>query len=304
MKLYFLGTSAGVPTTVRNVSSLALMMPEYQGDTWLFDCGEATQHQILRSPIRLSRISRIYITHLHGDHLYGLPGLLSTRAFQAESAPLVIYGPEGLQSFIETSLSISQTHLPYPLEILEITDGTVINDRQFTISVRQLEHGIPSYGFRIEEKERLGKLDMKGLKAVGVKPGPILQQLKRGEQVTLHDGRTIDGRQYLSPPTPGKVIAICGDTLPTANAHFLAQNADVLVHEATHMHQFVERAARYSHSSTIQAATLARDAGVKQLIVNHLSPRYHDILEEELVTEVRSVFPNAYLANEHQEYEC
>lgn len=303
MKLYFLGTSAGIPTNVRNVSSLALIMPEYQGDTWLFDCGEATQHQILCSSIRLSRISRIFITHLHGDHIYGLPGLLSSRSFQAPDTPPKIYGPQGIQTFIETVLSISQTYIPYPLEIHEINDETVIYEKHFTITSRLLEHGIPSFGFRIEEKERTGKIDVDGLKDIGIKPGPIFQRLKRGESVTLSDGREIDGKKYLSPPIPGKIITILGDTKPTTNALNLAINSDILVHEATHMHENKEKASLHNHSTTLEAATIAKEAEVKQLIINHLSPRYHDGLEEEVLSEAQSVFPNTILANDLHEYE-
>ncbi len=303
MKLYFLGTSAGVPSTIRNVSSLALIMPEYQGDIWLFDCGEATQHQILQSPIRLSRISRIFITHLHGDHIYGLPGLLSSRSFQASETPLTIFGPKGLHSFIENTLSISQTHIPYPLDIQEIADGMEVQEKHFKITIRLLDHGVPSYGFRIVENDRPGKLDVTGLKAAGVKPGPIFQRIKRGAQITLDDGTVIDGREFISPPTSGKIVAILGDTKPTENQLLLAQDADLLVHEATHMHENVEKAAKYFHSTTVQAANLAKEAGVKQLIVNHLSPRYHDVLEQDVIDEVRTIFPNSYLANEFEDYE-
>jgi ribonuclease Z len=303
MKLYFLGTSAGVPTNFRNVSSLALLLPEYNGDIWLFDCGEATQHQIMKSPIKLSRINRIFITHLHGDHIYGLPGLLSTRSFQTDS-PLTLYGPKGIREFLETTLRISETYLSHPLEIHEIEDGTQIEEKHFTILIKKLEHRIPCFGYRIEEKEKPGKLNTKKLLAEGVKPGPIFQKFKRGEVVTLDGGRQINGKEFIDSPIPGKIITILGDTLPCHNSLLLAKNADVLVHEATHFHQYVDKAAQYHHSTTIQAATIAKEANAKQLIINHISPRYHDVLEEDMLTEVRSCFPNSYLANEHQSYEC
>jgi ribonuclease Z len=302
MKLYFLGTSAGVPSTVRNVSSLALLLPEYHGDIWLFDCGEGTQHQIMKAPIKLSKISRIFITHLHGDHIYGLPGLLSTRAFQTDS-PITIFGPRGIKEFVQTALTISETHLSHPIDYIEIEDGMTINEEHFTIHINRLEHRIDCFGYRLEEDEKSGKLNTKKLIAEGVKPGPIFQRFKKGETVTLADGRKLDGKQFIDPPAPRKILTILGDTLPCENSVKLAKNADVLVHEATHLHQYAEKAALYHHSTTIQAATIAKEAHAKQLIINHISSRYHDSLEEELLEETRTVFPNTYLANEHQIYE-
>jgi ribonuclease Z len=302
MKLYFLGTSAGVPTSFRNVSSLALLLPEYNGDVWLFDCGEATQHQILKSPIKLSRISRIFITHLHGDHIYGLPGLLSTRSFQTE-APLKIYGPKGIQEFVETSLSISETHLNHSIEYIEIQDGMYMEEKHFTILAKQLEHRIVCFGYRIKENDKLGKLNTKKLLSEGVKPGPIFQKIKRGEVVTLSDGRKLDGKNFIEAPIQGKIITILGDTLPCENSILLAKDADLLVHEATQIHELEDKASQYFHSTTSQAATIARKAGAKQLIINHLSPRYHDVKEDQLIAEVKRIFPNAEIANEHQFFE-
>ncbi|MCH5586406.1 ribonuclease Z [Shimazuella sp. AN120528] len=302
MKLYFLGTSAGVPTNFRNVSSLALLLPEYNGDIWLFDCGEATQHQIMKSPIKLSRISRIFITHLHGDHIYGLPGLLSTRSFQTES-PLTIYGPRGIKEFIEVTLSISETHLSHPIDYVEILDEMTLTEKHFTIRIKQLEHRITCFGFRIEENDKPGKLNTKKLLSQGIKPGPIFQKIKRGELVILPDGRQIDGKQFIDAPTPGKIVTILGDTLPCQNSIILARNADLLVHEATQLHKLQNKASQYFHSTTIEAAFTAQKAEAKQLIINHLSPRYHEVMEDDLIEEVRSIFPNAQIANEHQFYE-
>lgn len=297
MNLFFLGTSAGVPTKFRNVSSLALLLPEYGGDVWLFDCGEATQHQIMQSPIKPSRISRIFITHMHGDHIYGIPGLLSTRAFQTD-APLTIYGPHGIEEYIQTTLRLSETHLNHLLTFIEVSDGMQIEDKPFSIHIRQLQHRIPSFGYRLMEQEKAGKLNTKKLQAIGIAPGPIYQHIKQGKQITLDDGRIIDGSQFVDPPTPGKIITILGDTLPCEASMELGKNADLLIHEATHSHTMVDRAKRYFHSSTVQAATIAQQAEAKQLIINHISPRYHDGLEHTLVAEAQEVFSNTQLAME------
>lgn len=297
MNLYFLGTSAGVPTKYRNVSSLALMFPEYGGDVWLFDCGEGTQHQILRSPIKPGRISRIFITHMHGDHIYGLPGLISTRSFQTEM-PLTIYGPTGIKEYVQMTLRLSETHLEHPLTFVEVSDGFTVKETYFTIEIQLLQHRVPCFGYRLVEQEKPGKLNTDKLQAAGIPPGPIYQQIKQGNQVTLVDGRQIDGTQFIDPPTPGKVVTILGDTLPCDNSVQLANHADVLVHEATHSHALVDRAMRYFHSSTVQAATIAKSAHAKRLILNHVSPRYHNGMEEELLQEAQKVFPNTQLAQE------
>ena len=158
MELLFLGTGSGVPSKGRNVSAIALQLLEERGATWLFDCGEATQHQILHTPVRPGRIEKIFITHLHGDHLFGLPGLLGSRSFQGGDTPLVVYGPQGISTFIETALSVSGTRIKYGLDVVEIKEGLVFEDEQFVVTAKLLDHGMPSYGFRIVEKDLPGTL--------------------------------------------------------------------------------------------------------------------------------------------------
>lgn len=175
---FFLGTGAGIPAKLRNVTSVALKLLEERGAIWLFDCGEATQHQILHTSIKPRRIEKIFITHLHGDHIYGLPGLLSSRSFQGGDTEVVLYGPKGLKEFINISLSVSQTFLSYPLKIVEIEEGVIFDDDQFTVEARLLDHGIPSYGYRIIEKDRPGTLLADKLIKAGIKPGPIYKKIK------------------------------------------------------------------------------------------------------------------------------
>ena len=149
--IFFLGTGAGMPAKLRNVTSIALKLLEERGAVWLFDAGEATQHQILHTPIKPRRIEKIFITHLHGDHIYGLPGLLSSRSFQGGESEVTVYGPKGIKDYIHVSLSISQTYLKYPLVVIEIEEGSIFEDEQFLVESRRLDHGIPSYGYRIVE---------------------------------------------------------------------------------------------------------------------------------------------------------
>lgn len=301
MEITFLGTGAGIPSKNRNVSSLVLKFPEYDGDQWMFDCGEATQHQILYTPLRLTRISKIFITHLHGDHIFGLPGVLGSRSFQGATEELTIYGPKGIRQFVEVSLHISKTNLRYPIRFVELEDGLTFSTEHFDISVRLLSHGVPSYGFRLAEKEKPGKLHIEKLLALGVKPGPILGKLKQGQRVQLNDGTILDGNDYLSPPIPGKVYAILGDTKPTESALALAKDADLLVHEATLRSGEEEHANAFYHSTIAQAADLASRARVKMLLLNHISSRYVDNLKE-LQQEATSLFPNSRIVQDFDHF--
>jgi ribonuclease Z len=302
LELLFLGTGAGVPAKERNVSSIALQLLEERGATWLFDCGEATQHQILHTSIRPRRIENIFITHLHGDHIFGLPGLLGSRSFQGGDTPLTIYGPKGIQAFIEISLSISCTRLKYDLQVVEIEEGTIFEDERFLVIAKQLDHGIPSYGFRVVEKDLPGTLLVDKLKALGIRPGPIYQQIKLGKTVQLDDGTVIDGRDFVGPPQKGRIVTILGDTRYCEASVELAKEADVLVHEATFAAEDSALAHDYFHSTAVQAAEVAKLAGVKRLILTHISSRYQGALSEELLEQARELFPNTELASDFSSF--
>lgn len=300
LNLYFLGTGAGLPAKHRNVSSIALELLEERGSIWLFDCGEATQHRILYTNIKPAKIEKIFITHLHGDHIYGLPGLLGTRSFHGAESPLVIYGPPGIKEFVEQTLKLSFTHLKYPLITKEIFDDeTVFEDDQFIVKVKKLEHGIPSFGYRIIEKDLPGTLLADRLKEIGVKPGPIYKKLKNGETVQLADGRVLNGKDFLGPVKKGRIVSILGDTTYCKQSVELSKDADVLVHEATFAKDEELLAYNYFHSTTVQAAQIALEANAKTLWLTHISSRYQG--EEDcqmLLAEARAVFPEASLAHD------
>lgn len=298
----FLGTGAGVPAKERNVAGIALQLLEERGATWLFDCGEATQHQILHTSIRPRRIEKIFITHLHGDHIFGLPGLLGSRSFQGGDSLLTIYGPKGIKEFIDVSLRVSSTHLRYPIEIVEIEEGLLFEDEQFSVSTAKLEHGIPSYGYRIVEKDLPGTLLVDKLKAENVSPGPIFQRLKAGEIVELEDGRRLDGKEFVGPPQKGRIITILGDTRECENSIVLSEDADLLVHEATFGAEEGELAYDYFHSTTTQAATIASKARVKRLILTHISSRYQGESSSRLLSEAKAIFENSFLAQDFMRY--
>jgi ribonuclease Z len=301
LDLFFLGTGAGIPAKLRNVTSIALKLLEERGAIWLFDAGEATQHQILHTSIRPRRIEKVFITHLHGDHIYGLPGLLASRSFQGGETEVTVYGPKGLKEYITISLSVSQTYLKYPLKIVEIKEGVIFEDEQFVVKAQLLEHGVPSYGYRVVEKDRPGTLLADKLVEAGVKPGPIFRKIKEGETVTLEDGRVIVPAEFLGPDQKGRIITILGDTRYCENAISLAQDADLLIHEATFSKGEEKLAYDYFHSTTYQAAEVARLSGSKQLCLTHISSRYDRQAWLELVKEAQEIFPNTEIAEDFKE---
>lgn len=298
MELKFLGTSAGIPTKERNVTSLILDLQGIRNALWMFDCGEGTQHQILHSPIKISKLEKIFITHLHGDHIFGLPGLLCSRSMGGSTDPLTLYGPTGIRQFVETALQMSSSFLTYPLEIIEVQSGQLVDDGELKVTAYTLNHRVECYGYRIEEHDKPGALDAEKLNQDGIPRGPWMQTLKQGGTVTLEDGRTICGKDYLGTPIRGKSLAIFGDTEPTPEALKLAANVDVMVHEITLEDAFAIKANERGHSTTKQAAALARDAKVKHFIATHISGRYG--IEEcpRLLAECREIFPNTDLAED------
>lgn len=303
MELYFLGTGAGLPSKQRNVTATALQLLQERGTTWLFDCGEGTQHKVLHSPVRLSKIEKIWITHLHGDHLFGLPGILGSRSFHGGTTPLEIYGPPGLQTFLDAALTVSETHLTYDIDVKELDEGIVFEDAQFRVESGRLSHGITSFGFRVIEKDSPGELCVHRLQAEGISPGPLYGQLKQGQRVTLADGRVLFGEDYLAAPKRGRVVAIMGDTRKCARAIALASGADVLVHEATFSSARGDLAHSYNHSTSAEAAEVAMSAGVKTLILTHISARYQIEGTGQLLQEAKGIFPATMMAQDNLRYE-
>ncbi|MGJ9456902.1 ribonuclease Z [Oceanobacillus sp. CF4.6] len=302
MELIFLGTGAGVPSKERNVSSVALTLLQELNNIWLFDCGEATQHQILRTSIKPRKINKIFITHLHGDHIYGLPGLLSSRSFQAGDELLTVYGPEGIEEFILTSLRISGTHLTYPLNIVEVTEGEILDEDKFTVHAKQLDHAIQSFGYRVVEKDKPGELLVHKLKEIGIKPGPIYREIKENEMINTIDGIQLYQKDLIGPSKKGRVITILGDTRMQKEHIPFVKNSDVLIHEATFMHDKVDLARDYYHSTNTQAAALAAEGGVKQLILTHVSSRYQQEDDPSILSEAREIFQATYLAKDFFEF--
>lgn len=276
MKMWFLGTGAGRPSKYRNVTAMALQLPEPHCSWLLFDAGEATQHQIMNTPLKLNKLEFVFITHLHGDHIYGLPGLLSSRSFDGGVTPVHLYGPAGIKRYIETIFSISATQLDYELIIHEIAgdEAFIFEDGRFKVEARLLEHRIPSFGYRITEKDQPGKLLVNKLIELGVESGPLYGRLKQGQSITLADGSIVYSEEVTGPSYIGRIVTVLGDTKPCANANKLALDADLLVHEATFAAGMEEKAHEFGHCTTKEAAETAAGANAKHLVMTHFSGRY------------------------------
>jgi len=305
LQITFLGTSSGVPTRSRNVSSVAVRLPQ-RSDLWLLDCGEGTQHQFLRSNLRVSQLRRIFVTHMHGDHVFGLPGLLASLGMAGNCPGVDLYGPAPLEAFVLGALQHSSTRIGYPLRFHRVeaaasSGAVLLRDGEFTVHCSPLIHRIPAFGYRIQEKERAGRFNIEQAKALQLPPGPLFARLKAGETVTLEDGREIRGSDLCGPTQPGVSMAYCTDTVFSEAAIQLARGVDLLIHESTFSHGDAEMAYQRQHSTSTMAAQTAAEAGVFQLALTHLSPRYapgNQETAEDLLKEARAIFQNTLLAKD------
>lgn len=303
MELQFLGTGAGMPSKMRNTSAVILNLSAEAEGYWLFDCGEATQHQILHTSLKPRKIGKIFITHLHGDHIYGLPGLISSRSFLGGEERLDIYGPPGLEEWLKTTLRVTNTHLNYELNVYEIGEGVVFEDADYCVTAKSLQHIIPCLGYRIEQKPLPGKLLIAEAKKAGVPNGPLLKQLKSGEDVILEDGRVVLSTDVTGEPQAGFTVAILGDTNFCAAAVELARDADILVHEATFDIDMGSLAKEYGHSTIGDAARVAQEAGAKTLIANHISARFMPSDVAQLQKQGEAIFPALHIAEDFSRFE-
>ncbi len=310
MQITFLGTSSGVPTRSRNVSSLALRLPQ-RSELWLFDCGEGTQHQLLRSDLRTSQLKKIFITHMHGDHIYGLPGLLASLGLSGNSLGVELYGPKPLRNYLDGILRSSSTRLSYSIKINsveqdELIKKVIFEDDDFLVTCTPLIHRIPAYAFRVDQKPRPGRFNIEKARALEIPPGPIYSQLQKEEIVELEDGRIFNGKDFCGPKRPGLSLVYCTDTIFAESAINLAKGADLLIHEATFSHEDSGLAFQRQHSTSTMAAQVAAEAKVGQLILTHLSPRYapgNRISPKDLLYEARAIFPNTLLAKDFLQIE-
>jgi len=273
MDLLFLGTSAGVPTKARNVSATAVI--EASGSQWyLVDCGEGTQHQLLRTPLSIRDLRGVFITHVHGDHCFGLPGLLASAGMSGRTQPLDLILPAALHDWLRLGLAASDTFLPFELRLLAVEQLTDWCSDALRVSTVQLSHRVPSVGYVFTELNPEPRLDVQRLDAEGIPRGPLWGELAKGHSVE-HAGRVLHGRDYLRASRPARKVIVCGDNDSPELLAEVAKGADVLVHEATFTQPIIERSgATFGHSSAAQVARFAETAGVRNLVLTHFSARY------------------------------
>jgi len=292
-----LGISAGSPTRDRHLASLAVAM---DGRIVLFDCGEGTQYQLMRAPFRWTRIEAIFITHLHGDHLYGLPGLLGTLSLHGYHSAIEVYGPTGLREYLRGIFETTQRHRSYPLEVHDVSEGTVRKADGYSVEARLLDHGIPTFGYVLMEDPLPGTFDVEKAHRFNIPEGPLYGQLKSGRDVRLADGSLITSSELVGPPRPGRRISYCLDSRPCQGSVELSRGASVLVHEATYGSEHAGEARERAHSTAAEAAQVAARAGAKRLLLTHFSPRYLDL--SVLVAEAQSIFPATEACEELRTY--
>ena len=305
MNITFLGTSSGVPTLTRNVSSLALKLSQ-KAEVWLFDCGEGTQHQLIKSTIKSSQIRKIFITHMHGDHIYGLPGLLATLGLSGNSKGIDIYGPSNLKNFISSALKNSYCKISFPLKFFEVessakTNVNLFEDELMEVKCASLKHRLPAFGYRVNEKDKPGQFNLEKAKKLNIPEGPIYGRLHSGQRVKLEDGRILNGSDFCGEPRKGESFVYCTDTIFSKRAVELSKNVDLLVHESTFSDKDEEMAFEKLHSTTIMAAKTALLSNAKKLVLTHISPRYTPkslVKPIDLLNEAKQIFPNTFLAKD------
>ena len=285
LDVVFLGTAGSAPTARRAPPSLLVRRG---GERLLFDCGEGTQRQLLRSSVGLVDLAEVFLTHYHADHYLGLPGMLKTFALRGRELPITIYGPPGLRDLFSALRRIFG-RLTYPYSLVEVAPGETRDRGEYSIVTFAVDHGVAAVGYAIVEAPRPGRFDPDAAEALEIPVGPERGRLQRGEPVTLADGRTITPDLVVGAARPGRKVVLSADTAPARSVLEAAVGADVLVHEATFCEDERDRARETLHSTAADVAELARAADVRLLALTHLSGRYFG---PDVADEARAVFPD------------
>jgi len=292
IRVTFLGTSAARPTVRRNVSGLFL---QREGESFLFDCGEGTQRQMMRFGTGFA-VHHLFISHLHADHFLGLTGLLRTMGLQGRAEPLTLYGPRGSGSTLRQAVELGVERVGFEVRVRELEDGEGLETEEYSIRAFSVRHGPPAVGYVLDEHDRPGRFDIERAREMGIPEGPLFGQLHRGESVVV-DGRTIDPSDVVGPARPGRRVVYTGDTLPGEWTVEAARGANLLVHEATFCEDERDRARDTRHCTAHQAAEIAAQAGARRLFLTHISARYSED-PGPLQEEARAIFPGAIVAHD------
>ncbi len=294
LKITFLGTSGTVPSVNRNPSAILI---QYGGERILFDCGEGTQRQMMIARTGFSGLNSVFITHMHTDHFIGVFGLIETLSLNERKDKLTFYVPAEKAKFLSTLFRMFGYHnLSFPIEVVGLSDGDEVNFGRFKIVAFKTEHTTPSLGYALIERERPGKFDRAKAEALGIPPGPLYAKLVRGESIEIN-GRVITPEMVVGPPRPGRKIVYTGDTRPCERTVEIARDADILIHDASFTSNLQKWAEETKHSTAREAAEIAKRAGVRQLILTHISARYSKDATS-LLEEAKSVFENVMVAED------
>lgn len=299
LQVIFLGTAASIPTVERALPSVVV---KRKNELFMFDCGEGVQRQMIKARLGFHKKMKVFVTHMHGDHVLGLPGLLQSMSLLDRTRKLEIYGPVGIKEFIKTIQRTVQFVLTYQVEICEIeNEGVVCEENEYYVQVAQTDHMIPSFAYALIEKPRLGKFNPEKADTLGIPEGPLWSKLQHGEKVKLPTGKMVTPEQVVGAPRVGRKIVYSGDTRPVKSLEKLAESADLLIHEATLDDDLTERAEEDGHSTPSQAAKTAKKAKVKRLVLTHISSRYKSA--SLLLEQARKIFPSVDVAEDFTKIE-
>jgi len=293
LSLTLLGTGAACPSVERNVAGLAIVR---EGETLIFDCGEGTQRQMMRYGVSFA-FREIFFTHYHADHMLGVTGLMRTMGLQDRTLPVTLYGPRGAARILGAAISLGIERNRFPIDIVELQPGERIRRDDYDIAVFPTDHRIDTVGYAVVEHTRLGRFNPERAQELGIPEGPLWGKLHKGETVELPDGRRVSPDELVGTPRRGRTVLYTGDTRPSLSVVEAARGADVLVHDSTFGEDERERAAETGHSTAAQAAEIAREAGVRRLVLTHISPRYNRDAPE-LLAEAKAVFPESIIARD------
>ncbi|WP_292467581.1 ribonuclease Z [Methanolobus sp.] len=296
LRVIFLGTGGSLPTPERNPSAV---MVNREGELMLFDCGEGTQQQMMRAKTGMKALTSIFITHFHADHILGIPGLIQTMSFHGRTEPLKIYGPHWVHEFARILSALGYYKLRFEIDAIDLSPGDVIKRNDYSIVALKTEHSVPSIGYALIENERSGKFNRQKAIDLGVPPGPLFSKLHRGESVEV-GGKIVHSQDVVGVGRPGRKIVYTGDTRPCKAVLEASKDADLLIHDSTLANDQQDWAIESMHSTAQEAASLAKEANVLNLVLTHISSRYSDN-PAQLLEEAKNVFKKVVVAEDLME---
>ncbi len=293
LNVTFLGTAGSLPTPERNPSAILI---NREGEMMLFDCAEGTQRQMMRARTGMMRLHYIFLTHLHADHILGIPGLLETMAFQGRTDPITIVGPIHTIHLVECFKSICYFSRNFDVQAIELAPGDVIKMKGFQVRAISTQHSVPSLGYSLEEDTRLGRFNRDAAISFGIPPGPLFGKLQHGQTIEI-EGRKIQPHQVMGPARPGRKIVYTGDTRPCRSVEQASRGADLLIHDCALANDMADWAKETKHSTAAEAALIAKNADVGTLVLTHISSRYSEDTHQ-LLREAKSIFERTIVAED------